>query len=299
MLCGPGNNGGDGLVAARHLKQFGHLPTVFYPKKIANDLFERLALQANSAGVAFASADTVIPGAMNETHVDLIIDGLFGFSFVGPPREPFVSLLAKLSATSIPVVSIDIPSGWEVDSVPTDSPSSFRPAAVVSLTAPKFCMQGFAGAHYLGLRQLLSKDIAARVGVDVQQLTPSSRDSAQFIRLDKSENKIKTDSNDGRIKLTLVTAPNPEVARTIATALVNEKIAAYVNILPAVTSVYRWQGQLQSDSETLLIIKANSSSTELLQQRVKKLHPYDLPEIIHVPIAGGLEDYISWVEGGK
>ncbi len=95
--------------------------------------------------------------------------------------------------------------------------------------------------------------------------------------------------------LVLCTCPDQDTAIGIGERLVEERLAACVNLLPGVTSVYRWQGKLQRDNENLLLIKTTGDRFEALSTRLRQLHPYDLPEIIAVPITDGLPDYLSWV----
>lgn len=95
--------------------------------------------------------------------------------------------------------------------------------------------------------------------------------------------------------LIYITCGNEENARQIATTLVTERLAACVNILPTVQSVYRWQGKVQTDSEYLLLIKSTFATFPVLQERVRDLHQYELPEIIAVPIVAGSQPYLNWI----
>ncbi len=95
--------------------------------------------------------------------------------------------------------------------------------------------------------------------------------------------------------LILNTCPNQETADAIATALVEERLAACVNILPGIQSVYRWQGKTEQETELLLIIKARADALDKIKRRIVELHPYELPEVIAVPIGGGLEQYLEWI----
>ena len=239
IIAGPGNNGGDALVAARHLALWGYKPTIIYPKQPIKDgkiipLFgnliklcenldisiyktlpnlsqilgtERQTIFETIEKVSLSSLDTVSSdnttisstsitesiivsesssGIVNDNTnnkelriegYDLIIDGIFGFSFQGQVRPPFDTILSKLSMISeytnnwsllrsygIPIISIDIPSGWSVDSGPpilsscSSSSSSasagiLYPSLLISLTAPKPCSRYYYGPyHYLGGR---------------------------------------------------------------------------------------------------------------------------------------------------
>jgi periplasmic divalent cation tolerance protein len=90
--------------------------------------------------------------------------------------------------------------------------------------------------------------------------------------------------------------PDVETARRIARLLVEQRLAACVNILPAVQSVYRWQGALEEASEVSLLIKSTARRYSELEAAIKAGHPYDMPEIIALPITNGSPQYLSWVE---
>jgi periplasmic divalent cation tolerance protein len=91
-----------------------------------------------------------------------------------------------------------------------------------------------------------------------------------------------------------VTAP-PGDAQRIASTLVEDGLAACCNVVPHVTSVFRWQGARETESEALLVIKTTRERAADLMDCVRRIHPYDLPEIILVAVASGLEDYLKWV----
>jgi NAD(P)H-hydrate epimerase len=129
VICGPGNNGGDGLVCARHLQLFGYSPRVILPKPITNEYFKALAAQCRSASVPVEDGVLPSPADFSASTCDAIVDAIFGFSFAGEVREPFASTLRCLHSASAPVISIDIPSGWSVD---CGSPPSWSPHALVS-----------------------------------------------------------------------------------------------------------------------------------------------------------------------
>ncbi|XP_071950398.1 NAD(P)H-hydrate epimerase-like [Antedon mediterranea] len=148
ICCGPGNNGGDGLVCARHLKLFGYRPTIFYPKRPSRELFQNLTTQCSMMDIPFVSS---LPQSddMNKTYM-FIVDAIFGFSFKGEVRAPFKDVLDTLKTVTIPICSIDVPSGWDVEN---GNPDGLQPEFLISLTAPKKCAELFKGRHhYLGGR---------------------------------------------------------------------------------------------------------------------------------------------------
>ncbi|PRQ21282.1 putative divalent ion tolerance protein, CutA [Rosa chinensis] len=93
-----------------------------------------------------------------------------------------------------------------------------------------------------------------------------------------------------------VTVPNKEVGKKLAESLVREKLAACVNIVPGILSIYQWEGEVQTDSEELLIIKTRQSLFEALTEHVKTNHPYDVPEVIALPINAGSLNYLEWIK---
>ena len=96
--------------------------------------------------------------------------------------------------------------------------------------------------------------------------------------------------------LCFCTCPDAEVAHRIADTLVEERLAACVSVLPGLRSVYRWQGAIERADEVLLLIKTTGERVEPLTARVASLHPYELPELVSVEVAGGLAAYLQWVE---
>lgn len=95
--------------------------------------------------------------------------------------------------------------------------------------------------------------------------------------------------------LILTNCPDEASANTIALALIEEKLAACVNRLPQVQSIYRWQGAIESVSEIPLLIKSTASVYPALEKRLLELHPYETPEIIALPITHGLPSYLNWL----
>lgn len=104
-----------------------------------------------------------------------------------------------------------------------------------------------------------------------------------------------TQADPERVYLSYCTCPNAEVADQIARALVAERLAACVNILPGVQSVYRWEEQVETEAEVLLIIKSTARCVDAMIERIETLHPYEVPEVIAFPITVGNKNYLDWV----
>lgn len=161
LVCGPGNNGGDGLVAARHLVMFGYESIVVYPKRSSKQHFINLIQQLEDLDIPVLDhlpEDLLTKG--EAATYDAVVDAIFGFSFKGEPREPFASILKKMKeaqeSLGIATVSVDIPSGWNVDTG-DEAKTGFRPNVLVSLTAPKLSAKEFEGRHFVGGRFLPPK----------------------------------------------------------------------------------------------------------------------------------------------
>ncbi|KNH04895.1 pyridoxal 5 [Perkinsela sp. CCAP 1560/4] len=247
IVCGPGNNGGDGLVAARHLAQSGHVVDIWYPKKNPSPLFSSLLQQlkqftlarseddvnelqdffSEHGGVGCIHEDPVQPPKPIVTY-DVVIDAIFGFGSTGSIKDPFAAILRTIASAcnsqcgystdelyspktshmhtelqfsqrtpSLPcpskakpgplLFSIDVPSGWDVDSGPPspsrgcDTSLTLMPYGLISLTLPKLCAQYFPGVHFLGGR-FLSHQIADRFHVCVPSY---ARDASLYQRLGK------------------------------------------------------------------------------------------------------------------
>jgi periplasmic divalent cation tolerance protein len=94
----------------------------------------------------------------------------------------------------------------------------------------------------------------------------------------------------------LMTVGRSEEATTIARALVEEHLAACVNVLPGITSCYRWEGRVAEETEILLVAKTRAERFEALARRVRELHSYTTPEIIALPLTAGSADYLQWID---
>jgi periplasmic divalent cation tolerance protein len=97
------------------------------------------------------------------------------------------------------------------------------------------------------------------------------------------------------ISIVTITVGTDEEALSIGRTLVEEKLAACVQIIPSIRSIYRWKGEICDEAEQLLIMKTRSCLVSALQTRIRQLHSYEVPEIVSFPIASGLPEYLSWV----
>ena len=98
---------------------------------------------------------------------------------------------------------------------------------------------------------------------------------------------------DGQLVLTML--PTADVAAEIAHTLVTERLAACCNLVPAVRSIYRWQDKINDDNEVLLLIKTRSEHFERLKSRILELHPYEVPEVLAIPVEAGYAAYLEWL----
>jgi periplasmic divalent cation tolerance protein len=101
--------------------------------------------------------------------------------------------------------------------------------------------------------------------------------------------------NDAHAIVVYVTAPNEDEAAAIAKTLVGERLAACVNIVRPIRSVYMWQGKIEDDTEVLMIMKTQASLFDRLCRKVKELHSYSVPEVIALPVVSGSDDYLAWL----
>jgi len=183
LVCGPGNNGGDGLVAARHLRFFGNYEcTIVYPKRSRKQHFINLVQQCEDVGIDFLDE---MPSQLES--YDAIVDAIFGFSFKGEPREPFGTILRQLKEAQESdndqqtIFSVDVPSGWNVDEGDV-AKTGFLPDILISLTAPKLCSKEFKGRHFIGGRFL-----PPRIGDKYQIQMPTYPGVSQVMEVTREE----------------------------------------------------------------------------------------------------------------
>ena len=97
------------------------------------------------------------------------------------------------------------------------------------------------------------------------------------------------------VLLVLTTFADAETARQVARTLVEERLAACANLVPKIESIYRWQGKIESGAEVLVLFKTTQGRYQQFEQRLRALHPYEVPEIVALPLAGGFDPYLNWV----
>jgi len=97
------------------------------------------------------------------------------------------------------------------------------------------------------------------------------------------------------VLVVLCTCPDAPTARRLACGLVEQGLAACVNILPEIRSIYRWQGETRDDAETLLIAKTTGRAYGRLENWLREHHPYEVPEVLALPVQAGASDYLDWV----
>jgi len=97
--------------------------------------------------------------------------------------------------------------------------------------------------------------------------------------------------------LVFTTLPSADKAAELGKVLVEERLAACANLIPAVRSIYRWQGKLQDENEVLMLLKTRAENLERLKLRILELHPYEVPEVLAVPVEAGYQPYLEWLAG--
>lgn len=98
-----------------------------------------------------------------------------------------------------------------------------------------------------------------------------------------------------QVRVVLMTAPNQESGEFLARELVSERLAACGNVIPGIVSVYWWEGEIEEDDEVLVVLKTAQERVEALVERARALHPYDVPEVLALPVTAGNREYGGWV----
>ncbi|KAI0702264.1 YjeF N-terminal domain-like protein [Cytidiella melzeri] len=185
VCCGPGNQGGDGLVAARHLGMFGYKPTIWMPKPGSKEIYQRLKAQCENMKIpiiAPSNETSTLRDALARS--DVVLDAIFGFSFQPPVRAPFDTALPLITNSQLPIVSVDIPSGWDVEKG-NEAGVGLEPDVLISLTAPKEGAKMFKGRHFLGGR-FVTKAMAEKFKLNL----PEYPGTDQIVELPRSSQRL-------------------------------------------------------------------------------------------------------------
>uniref|UniRef100_A0A3Q3SPT0 ApoA-I-binding protein 2 n=1 Tax=Mastacembelus armatus TaxID=205130 RepID=A0A3Q3SPT0_9TELE len=149
VICGPDQNGSIGLVCARHLRIFEYEPTIYHPKRSSHSLHQDFTVQCEKMDIPFLS---YLPTELINDAYNIVIDAMLGPEVdLSSIKEPYSGILATLKQVKIPIASVDVPSGWDVEEPSQDG---INPEVLISLTAPKKCAMSFSGKHFLAGRFL-------------------------------------------------------------------------------------------------------------------------------------------------
>ncbi|KAE8294339.1 YjeF N-terminal domain-containing protein 3 [Larimichthys crocea] len=151
VICGPDQNGSIGLVCARHLRMFEYEPTIYHPKRSSQSLHQDFTVQCEKMDIPFLSYLPTEVQLINDAY-NLVIDAMLGpEADCANIKEPYSGILVTLKQIKTPIVSVDVPSGWDVEETSQDG---INPEVLISLTAPKKCAVSFSGKHFLAGRFL-------------------------------------------------------------------------------------------------------------------------------------------------
>ncbi|KAM4628889.1 yjeF N-terminal domain-containing 3 [Polymixia lowei] len=151
VICGPDQNGCIGLVCARHLRIFEYEPTIYYPKRSSHSLYQDFTVQCEKMDIPFLSYLPTEVQLINDAY-NIVIDAILGLETdPASVKEPYSGILVTLKQVRIPIASVDVPSGWDVEEASQDG---INPEVLISLTAPKKCATSFSGKHFLAGRFL-------------------------------------------------------------------------------------------------------------------------------------------------
>ncbi|KAM4706451.1 yjeF N-terminal domain-containing protein 3 [Discoglossus pictus] len=156
VICGPEQNGAIGLVCARNLRSYDYEPTIFYPKRSLDALYKDFTVQCEKMDIPFLSYLPTEVQLINDAY-NLVVDAVLGVEAeLEEVKEPYASILGTLKQIKIPIISIDIPLGWDVEGADTDG---ITPEVLVSLAAPKKCALQFSGKHHFIAGRFLPYDV--------------------------------------------------------------------------------------------------------------------------------------------
>ncbi|XP_025920517.1 yjeF N-terminal domain-containing protein 3 [Apteryx rowi] len=153
VVCGAAQIGAVGLVCARHLRTFGYEPTIFYPKRSPEPLYRDFTTQCEKMDIPFLSYLPTEVQLINAAY-NAVVDAVLGAD--AEPAEPYAAILATLAHVRIPIVSLDVPSGWDAEA---GGSGGISPDVLVSLTAPKRCARRFRGRQHFVAGRFVPYDV--------------------------------------------------------------------------------------------------------------------------------------------
>ncbi|XP_061457276.1 yjeF N-terminal domain-containing protein 3 [Rhineura floridana] len=166
VVCGWDQNGAIGLACARHLHVFGYEPTIFYPKKSSNPLYRDFTTQCERMDIPFLSYLPTEVQLISDAY-NLVVDALLGVEATpGEVAELSCPILATLKQIRVPLISLDIPSGWDVEA---GGSNGISPDVLVSLAAPKQCATRFSGKHHLVAGRFLPYDVQKKFELNLPE----------------------------------------------------------------------------------------------------------------------------------
>ncbi|KAG8594929.1 hypothetical protein GDO81_001368, partial [Engystomops pustulosus] len=164
VICGPEQNGATGLVCARNLRAFDYEPTIFYPKRSVDSIYKDLTIQCEKMDIPFLSYLPTEVQLINDAY-NLVVDAVLGAEEdTEELKEPWATILATMRQIKIPIVSLDIPSGWDVE---TGNSQGITPEVLISLSAPKTCAIHFTGKHHFITGRFLPYDIQKKFDLNL------------------------------------------------------------------------------------------------------------------------------------
>ncbi|XP_072011839.1 yjeF N-terminal domain-containing protein 3 isoform X2 [Engystomops pustulosus] len=164
VICGPEQNGATGLVCARNLRAFDYEPTIFYPKRSVDSIYKDLTIQCEKMDIPFLSYLPTEVQLINDAY-NLVVDAVLGAEEdTEELKEPWATILATMKQIKIPIVSLDIPSGWDVE---TGNSQGITPEVLISLSAPKTCATHFTGKHHFITGRFLPYDIQKKFDLNL------------------------------------------------------------------------------------------------------------------------------------
>ncbi|KAM4810623.1 yjeF N-terminal domain-containing protein 3 [Rhinophrynus dorsalis] len=156
VICGPEQNGAIGLVCARILRTYDYEPTIFYPKRSLDNLYKDLTIQCEKMDIPFLSYLPTEVQLINDAY-NLVVDAVLGVEAESRElKEPCATILGTMKQIKIPIISLDIPSGWDVEDGNSDG---IIPEVLISLAAPKKCALQFCGKHHFIAGRFLPYDV--------------------------------------------------------------------------------------------------------------------------------------------